>query len=313
METLATITGTLEQRVQSLLTMSPEQRKRLAARAVKDRDASALWSLLECHLPSVSRSGMAVSPNTLATYRHAVMDWLTWCADQGVGLLRPGDHAVRWLLHLQSQHSAKTVQLRLTAVRALYAALRWTGVTDARVFEGVKSRPDPTPAWDKREPYTLEELAAMLAAAGPIDRAIITLGAHSGLRASEIAALRWEQIDLGAHSVQVLLGKGGKNRTVPLSGSCMAALSEMGRPVGGGAVFGFGRRAVWERVKNAALRAGVRPRGAHSLRHAAGTELYRAGISLEQVARHLGHSDVSTTLVYAKLADKAARDVLSSW
>ncbi len=54
-------------------------------------------------------------------------------------------------------------------------------------------------------------------------------------------------------------------------------------------------------------------KGVHALRHYAGTRLMQQTKSLEDVARHLGHSSIETTRVYAKWSDEKLRDVLNDW
>jgi len=60
-------------------------------------------------------------------------------------------------------------------------------------------------------------------------------------------------------------------------------------------------------------RAKVTYRGLHSLRHHAGTRLYRETDNLDAVARLLGHSSLETARVYAKWADESTREVLGKW
>lgn len=309
--TLATRSHTLEARVSTWLTLPTEERKRRAAVAAQNLEADNLWELIEAHLGAYSRAGVAVSPHTLATYRRGLGDWLGWVGEQAVSLLRPGEAGLRWVRSLEAGgRSVATVRVKVASVKALYGALRWAGVTEAHPFEGVKATPDKTAAWDKRQPYSKTEVERMAAVAGPVDLAILYLGAHCGLRASEIAALEVGAVNL-IEGVVTVTGKGRKTRRVPLSGSARRALEALQTP--GPLLFAMGRHRVWERMRALATRAGVTPRGVHSLRHHAGTELYRAGLALEQVARHLGHADVNTSLIYAKLADTTARDTLAGW
>ena len=54
-------------------------------------------------------------------------------------------------------------------------------------------------------------------------------------------------------------------------------------------------------------------RAVHALRHYSGTKLYRAGSDLEAVARHLGHSTLETTRIYAKWSDESLRSSVGKW
>lgn len=81
-----------------------------------------------------------------------------------------------------------TIHGRVAAARSLYTALRWARAT---MIDHVHVPHDPTPPWDKRLPYDNDELAAMLPATADrrFDHALILLGAHAGLRASECVNL----------------------------------------------------------------------------------------------------------------------------
>jgi len=121
--------------------------------------------------------------------------------------------------------SASTLRTRRAAARALYAALRWAGAVELDPFADTHPATDPTPAWEKRQPYSAAEVEALLAAAGPADRALLLLAAHEGLRVSECLALCWEDVALASGTLVVRSGKGGKQRRVLLSRTAIAALA----------------------------------------------------------------------------------------
>ena len=76
----------------------------------------------------------------------------------------PGANAgFRYARHLEQTGLApSSVQVRLAAGRALYAALRWAGSSDAAPFTNVKAASDPIPRWEKRKPYLDEDIATLL-------------------------------------------------------------------------------------------------------------------------------------------------------
>jgi integrase/recombinase XerC len=59
--------------------------------------------------------------------------------------------------------------------------------------------------------------------------------------------------------------------------------------------------------------AEVTPKGVHVLRHSAGTRLYAETRDLEATARHLGHSKLETTRIYAKWSDRQLRETIGRW
>jgi integrase/recombinase XerC len=65
---------------------------------------------------------------------------------------------VLWVRELEAKFKPATVRVKLAAARALYAALRWSGATTADPFSDAKPGKDLTPAWEKREAYSLHEV-----------------------------------------------------------------------------------------------------------------------------------------------------------
>ncbi|MFK7603809.1 tyrosine-type recombinase/integrase [Deinococcus sp. SM5_A1] len=78
-------------------------------------------------------------------------------------------------------------------------------------------------------------------------------------------------------------------------------------------VIGGSYPAAVERLRRLCTRAGVPYRGHHALRHYAGTRLTQEGASLDDVARHLGHSALETARIYAKWSDEELRRRMAGW
>ncbi len=153
----------------------------------------------------------------------------------------------------------------------------------------------------------------------------------TGLRASEVAALRVEDCLLGYGQASLLVqnGKGGKTREVFIPQELKTHLKAFltwkranGEDVSGDAPVFVGQRGpltrngVWRLVKGLMAAVGLDPRYAtHSCRHTYATHLYRAcGGDLEVVQEQLGHASIKTTTIYAKVTkeDKArAADALA--
>ncbi len=140
----------------------------------------------------------------------------------------------------------------------------------------------------------------------------------SGLRASEVAALRVGDCLLGYGQASLLVrsGKGGKTREVFIPQELKAYLKAFlawkrvnGEDVSDGAPVFVGQRGpltrngVWRVVKGLMRAVGLDPRYAtHSCRHTYATHLYRAcGGDLEVVQEQLGHASIKTTTIYAKV------------
>jgi len=317
--------------------LGDEDRKRQAVLAARDHDAAALWDLTESWLLLRGRKGASISVRTLRNYRQTLAPpehrrsrahyedlalplLVAWREEN---LLRPGRLAgTRWLRALEGKGAKPTtVRVYLAAGRALYAALRDAGATEADPFRDTHPAPDPVPAWEKAQGYSEDDVRALLRAtaslapdAGGELRLIVLLGAHAGLRVSEMVSLTWGDVNRAKGVLVVAAGKGGKRRTVGLSDELRAELTARAQPRGLVLPLHGNRRVyatvsdtttirrnrVYARLRALCAQAGVEPLGVHGLRHTAGTWLVQRTGNPEVAARILGHSDVRTTAIYSK-------------
>ncbi len=311
--TLAQYRGGMLDGARAWSDLNPEERRRRAMLAAQHLDGAALWSLTEAHTFLYGSAGGGLSPRTARAYREGVAKFLGHAQRHGVSVIRPDtDAGPVYARTLEAAGlSPSSVRVQLAAARALYRALRWVGVTQLDPFSDTRPAKDKTAAWDKRQPYLEGEVRALLDVAAPRDRALILLCAHGGLRIAEALALSWGDVDGAALTVRH--GKGGKLRRVECSPSLQAALSALRLKGETGLVIGATQTAARERLRLLAARAGSPYRGWHAFRHYAGTKLVRQTGNLEHAARHLGHSSIETTRVYAKWSDRALSDALSEW
>ena len=184
------------------------------------------------------------------------------------------------------------------------------------------------------KPLSEREVERLLAAArtdGPAglrDRAILEVLYGAGVRISELVGLDRADLELERGLLRVL-GKGGKERIVPLGGPARAAVDEYlagGRPrlarPGGGrtragdAVFlnarggRLTRQGVWGLVRAAGHRAGLGDRVyPHVLRHSCATHMVDRGADIRVVQELLGHASLSTTQVYTQVSAARLRAV----
>ncbi|GGO37129.1 tyrosine-type recombinase/integrase [Deinococcus humi] len=290
------------------VSLQPEERRRRAVVAAASRDVDVLWSLTQAH--HTRRAGVS-SAQTLRKYRLGLQRWLTYTAGQAVNVLHPEiEDADLWIREMESSGlKPSSVRVYLSGARQLYAALRWTKATRDDPFTDTKPQKDRTRPHDKRQPYSEADLVVMLASASLEMRVLLHLGASAGLRASEITGLTWGELDL-EQATATVTGKGRKTRKVLLSGSLVRALRELGSGAEEQRVIGRTPEAARKRLQTLCQRVNVPYLGLHALRHAAGTRLIRAGFQLQDVAEHLGHSDVQTARTYAKWADERLRSHL---
>jgi integrase/recombinase XerD len=222
--------------------------------------------------------------------------------------------------------SARSRARALAAVRGFLRFLARQGTLADDPARKLQVRRPPA-----RLPRTLAagEVGALLAAPtardrhGERDRALLELLYACGLRVSEAVGLRGEQVNLQAGFVTVL-GKGGKERVVPLGRPARAALEAYlagerpgllgGRPSPfvflGPSGRPLTRQAVWKLVRRRALAAGLGRRvSPHTLRHTFATHLLGGGADLRIVQTLLGHADIATTQVYTHVAPERLREV----
>lgn len=289
------------------INLTPDERRRRALHAIVARDVPTLLDLLEAHH---ARTHGLVSLETLRKYKLGARRWLSYAQDNAVNVLHPElEHADLWVRALEAEGKApSSVGVFLAGARALYAALRWAKATRDDPFPDVKPKKDRRRAWDKRQPYPEQDVDRLLAQAAPDMRVLLRLGGIAGLRASEITSLRWRDVDLESGVLTVQHGKGGKSRRVLLSKSLTADLNMLREHASSDFVIGRTPEAARSRLKTLCRRLGVPYLGLHALRHLAGTRLVRAGFDLQDVAEHLGHSDVQTARTYGKWADDRLRD-----
>lgn len=332
------------QRVARLHELGSDALRRYAAKAANDRDTEALWELVEAYLTLHGAAGVATSPHTMRAYRRGVHDLVAmW---QGENLLRPGrDAGTLYVQRLRAGErgplledgapsrkrgrrvkrgplAPATVQLKVAAARALYDALAWAGASDADPFRNVRMGRQTTRPEDVQGTrfYTEYELVEMMAAArDQQERVILLLGAHAGLRVSEMLRLRWEDVDLSRRELLVRAGKGGKTALVALTPKLAEALltyRRARRAEGESADEVLALRSqygVFNRVKRLCRRAEVEFKGVHALRHSAGTRLYRQTGDLGQVQDHLRHATLDMARRYAKSDRRRLRRSLDGW
>ena len=154
-------------------------------------------------------------------------------------------------------------------------------------------------------------------------RCLILLLYSSGLRLSEISALRTQDIDSKTMRIKVQQGKGAKDRFTILSEHVLQELRAywlIYRPVeylfnGNRKGKPFSNRSIEHVVQQALIRLGLADKdySVHTLRHSFATHLLEGGCDIHTIKELLGHASLSTTLRYLHLTDTRFKEVLSPW
>lgn len=313
----------LAARAERIGRLEPEELRKRAVVACRDRDVETLWALTEAYLINRGRKGAAVSPRTLETYQDSVEKFCSWAVPAGVQLLRPkaseGFAFVRMLESLGM--SPSTVQVRLSGARTLYAALRWTGATDASPFEDVRAARDPRAAWEKRSPYSERDVESLLKVCDPQERVAILLAADCGLRNSELIAVQKADLHLEDEHPHLMVrgkGRGGYRESAPLSRrteqairAWLPSVSEREPHL----LLWRTRKTVRDHIIKLCGRVGVRYEGreVHGLRHTAGTRTYQETGDILEARDLLRHKDISSTQVYVQYARRGKKSANRDW
>jgi len=260
-----------------------------------------------------------LSANTLQAYRSDLRHFLQWLHARGGRLSGTGAADVQAFLAQQGGRSVRTVARRLSTLRRLFQYLLRTGRVHVDPTANVES---PRLGRSLPKSMTEAEVEALLQApdsradAGMRDRAMLELLYATGLRVSELVGLRMDQVNLRQGVVRVL-GKGGKERLVPLGEEAVswlerylgAARPALLRHQPGSTLFPgnrgtpLTRQAFWHAIKRHARKAGIAGNiSPHVLRHAFATHLLNHGADLRVVQMLLGHADISTTQIYTHVA-----------
>ncbi len=214
-----------------------------------------------------------------------------------------------------------TGEVAASAIRSLIRFGQFHGFCDDRLIRAVPG----IPVWKRvRNPQTLtvDQLTNVLdnfdrsTASGLRDYGMAVCMADLGLRASEVAGLRLDDINWDEGTVRLVAPKGHRDRVLPLPrrvGAALAAYLCRGRPRSAHReVFVHHRAPRGEPVSallvhyamcRAYRRAGLDPSitGTHLLRHTAAGLMYQRGATLKEIADVLGHQSLDTTAIYAKV------------
>ncbi len=253
----------------------------------------------------------AYSEHTQEVYGRAVRKFLNY-SGKSVEVL--DEHDVRdYVLHLMNGNLSKG------SINTYQAAIRFFfGVTLNRSMNYLQM---PRLKEDQTLPEILsrEETARLLERCeNPKHRAMFALAYGSGLRVSEICALRVQDIDSKQMRIFIRGSKGNKDRYTILSQQCLAFLRDYWRSYrpnhpegllfpGWRNLSSITREAVNEALKKWLSVAGItRNVSMHSLRHGFATHLLEDGVDIFTIKELLGHRSISSTTLYLHLANIGA-------
>jgi integrase/recombinase XerD len=271
-----------------------------------------------------------VSSHTLAAYRSDLMRFVRWRRSAAPGpLSRMNVSTLSGYVDTlaESGLAPSSICRHLASLSTFFRFL----VLEGRLTDNVAKLLIAPAVWDRLptvlSPGSVERLLEAPPAGtrlGRRDRALLETLYATGCRASEVSGLRPTDLDLKSGMARCI-GKGNKERRVPLGSRAVAALesylrsdrpaliagrpetrtvfvSRSGRPLS--------RIGLWSIVKRWALAAGLPATiSPHTLRHSFATHLLAGGADLRAVQEMLGHASIATTQVYTRVELSRLRQV----
>ncbi|MDX1780872.1 MAG: site-specific tyrosine recombinase XerD [Thalassovita sp.] len=282
---------------------------------------------------------LGAADNTRLAYARDLKDFAGWVANLPSDFAAVSrDQIEAYLIDCEAQGLARSTRARrLSAVRQLFRFAFEEGLRNDNPAIQISG-----PGRDKKLPKTLseKEVDLLLAAArttgrSPSDRlrnsCLMELLYATGMRVSELVSLP-VAATRGDPRVILVLGKGGKERMVPLSPPARAVLAEWlktrdaaeekarkkGQPASRflfpsrGKSGHLTRHRFFQIVKQLAVTAGISPDKVtpHTLRHAFATHLLANGADLRAIQTLLGHADVATTEIYTHVLEERLRELV---
>ena len=286
------------------------------------------------------------SAHTIRNYRIDIEAYLRWCRREYIDMLTARHQQIRrYLAYLdQAQYARTTINRHLSSIKAFY---RWLVIegkcqgNPAAILQGPKQpktlprvisthdidrlleESDQTSGCESNKTSSNKHSAELAQALRIRNEALLELLYAAGLRVSEASSLLLSGLDLQQGFVRVM-GKGSKERLVPLHQKACEALTEYlqyGRPllrkhpdnsyvflsVRGNKLSTNTIRSIFkERLHEVGLDESLSP---HALRHSFATDLLSGGADLRSVQEMLGHASLSTTQIYTHLTSDHLKEV----
>lgn len=296
---------------------------------MKDDGLEGLLARFEAHI-DVERGLSAATVNAYASDLKRYISWLRSRGITGLGAVTRRD-VEDYVAFLDGEgESARSKARRLASVHEFHKFAAFDGAVDADVAAVVKA---PKAASTLPDVLTIDEVARLLDAVSvggstdPValrDKALLEFMYATGARVSEAVGVNLDDVDVDERMAR-LMGKGGKQRLVPLgSYACRALQAYVNagrpslerrcgqRPPERRAVFlnkrgaRLSRQSVWEIIRLAGRRARIdRPLHPHTLRHSFATHLIQGGADVRTVQELLGHASVTTTQIYTHVSPES--------
>jgi integrase/recombinase XerD len=267
-----------------------------------------------------------LSQNTLLAYSSDLEKLSKFAAERGKDLksLEREDLTIFMRYLNEGGLEPRSIARALVTVRSLFKFL----LLDGHLKRDPSANLETPKSWQSLPKFLIsEEVESLLNSpdvstiTGVRDKAMLEVLYASGVRVSELVTLKLSDVnvDLG---VLVTLGKGSKERTVPMGQSAVRWLRRylsVRQKLLGKNISSFlfltrrgqqiSRQAFWKLIVNYGEKAGIGHITPHLLRHSFATHLLENGADLRSVQMMLGHSDISTTQIYTHITNERLKEI----
>lgn len=268
------------------------------------------------------------SENTVLSYQRDLRGFCRFLKENGVFDIAQVNrtNVMAYVYELQKQHKAgATVSRNIASLRSFYQYLQRQGMISENPAAELE-----LPKVEKKVPeiLSLEKVELLLEQPSGTeekeirDKAMLELLYATGIRVTELISLKVTDVNLPLAYIHC--GKEGKNRLIPIGAQAKLSLHRYleqareqmlsnpeedvlfvncnGKPMT--------RQGFWKIIKSYAKKAGIEEEiTPHMLRHSFAAHLIENGADLRSVQEMLGHSDISTTQIYTKLANQKLKSV----
>jgi len=272
-----------------------------------------------------------LSSNTVFSYSRDLRKFFQFLKKEKIQPLKAKEEDLARFIQQKSRAglSPRSLARLISSLKSLYRFLVLDGIVTKNPAVNLSS----PKIWFKLPQFlTVEEVELLLrqpeetSVRGIRDKAMLELLYATGLRVSELVALKLKELNL-EDGFLLCRGKGGKERIVPVGGMALQAVDRyldkarsrlLKRPddslflTGRGG--GFTRQGFWKLLKSYVKKAGLDLKiSPHILRHSFATHLLERGADLRSVQLMLGHTQITTTQIYTHVSRERLRKVYEKY
>ncbi|MDA9718941.1 site-specific tyrosine recombinase XerD [Betaproteobacteria bacterium] len=261
-----------------------------------------------------------LSRNTILAYRADVIDFNFWLKEKNVAISEVCESLISdYFACVRKSLKISTLNRKISAIKKFYLWMdreKYISTNPSSRIKGLKFSQKLAFVLTENQLSTLFSLPNTETDNGLRDRTILELMYASGLRVSELVGLKYTDCLLSEKAV-IVSGKGRKERVVPFGDEAFFWIEKYlssARPKilktkssdfffvgkGGGKL---SRQFIWKLVRKLGAQVGLENDCTpHTFRHTFATHLLNNGADLRAIQLLLGHSDISTTQIYTKIA-----------